>query len=168
MSVPSPMSMSVPSPTRIARSLLLLTALALFTAACGADIGDEPTTGGTEGGSDENRVANARFEGEFMVTSVVLAGQEFPLQNVATVTIETIFGTLTVIPGCNTYFGSYTLTESGLASFTVAGGSNQDCGGLRSQEDAVLAALGAAEHWIETADGFLFESDKGDTITIAR
>lgn len=152
-------------PTR-RRGLAGLLVVVLCLSSCGADIQDDPTS--PIAPSNGTRVADARFEGEFTVTSIMLDGQDVPLRTLATVDIDTVFGGLTVIPGCNTYFGSFTLTEAGRASFTVAGGSSQDCGDLGPQEDAVLAALGAAERWSETPDGFRFESGGGDSISVSR
>lgn len=131
---------------------LLLGALILLSG-CGAD-GSDDDQGGVTGG--EPRVADARFEGDFEIADISRDGQQVALSTAATLNFETVFGGLTVAPGCNTYFGSFTLAEDGTASITVAGGSKEDCGARDAQELVVLDALAAVTAWVETDTGFRF------------
>lgn len=151
----------MPPPRLLAVSVAVLAALA---SGCGADAGDDGGPGRTG-----PTVADARFDGAFLVASVTVDGTDFELRDTAALQIDAEFGDLTVRPGCNVYFGSFTLAADGRASFTVAGGSDQDCGGLTDQEDAVLRALRAAESWAEVTGGFRFDGDGGrHSITILR
>ncbi len=134
--------------------------VAALLAACGADV--EPADGGP------GRVADARFDGDFRIESVSLDGRAIELVQGPRLTIETVFGGLTVEPGCNTYFGSFTLAEDGTASFTVAGGSTEPCAELERQEQAVLAALREATSWSEIDGGFRFDGNAGHSLTIVR
>ncbi|MEM7274661.1 MAG: META domain-containing protein [Actinomycetota bacterium] len=148
--------------------LAVISILVVGLTACGAvDDGDGPDGGAGPVDPDRVQVADQRFDGGFLVTAVVLGGEPVELATIASVAIETEFGGLEVLPGCNTYFGSFSLEEDGTASFTIPGGSAQDCGPeLGAQEEAVLAALTAATGWVETGDGFRFEGPDS-SITIA-
>lgn len=131
---------------------LLLGALILLNG-CAAD-GSDGDQAGAKGG--EPRVADARFEGDFEIANISRDGQQIALSTAATLNFETVYGGLTVDPGCNTYFGSFTLEEDGTASITIAGGSREVCGALDTQELVVLQALAAVTAWIETDSGFRF------------
>lgn len=150
---------------RVFRLLVATAAVVAFTTACGssAESIDGPADG--DGGP---RVANARFDGDFIISDVTFDGRPVPLETVPTINFETVFGGLTVKPGCNTYFGSFTLAEDGTASITVPGGTSQDCGGLGSQEEAVLAALAEVTSWAETDDGFRLAGPSGSSLTMTR
>ncbi len=113
-------------------------------------------------------MANARFDGDFIISDVTFDGRPVPLETVPTINFETVFGGLTVKPGCNTYFGSFTLAEDGTASITVPGGTSQDCGDLGSQEEAVLAALAEVTSWAETDDGFRLAGPSDSSLTMTR
>ena len=137
-----------------ARLPALLVGIVALAAACGsAETIDEP---GQLAAADGPQVADPRFDGEFAITALSIDGQDVELASLPLITIETEFGALTVSPGCNMYFGSFTLAESGLASFTIAGGSSDDCGALAGQETDVLTALEQATGWTEAGDGFTF------------
>ncbi len=136
----------------------------LLGAACGSSAEPtDPTASGTG-----PRVADARFEGDFFLDGVTMDGRLVPLETVATIKFETVFGGLQVKPGCNTYFGSFTLAEDGTASITVPGGTNQDCGGLGFQEEAILTALAGVTSWAETADGFRLDGPSGTSVALTR
>lgn len=143
---------------------LLLFGLGLILSGCGSSDLDPDGSVIT----DRVQVADARFEGDFQVTSVTVSGEPVELISVPLVTIETVFGGLTVKPGCNTFFGSFTLADDGLASFTVGGGSDDGCDELGDQEDAVVEVLGSVTSWTEVDDGFRFDGPDGDQLTIAR
>ncbi|MEM9653883.1 MAG: META domain-containing protein [Actinomycetota bacterium] len=152
--------------------LLLGALLTLGAAACGAadDGGSDNGDGGPGGVSTTDRVqvADIRFEGEFVVTSVTADGADVGLVSEPIISLETVFGGLSIVPGCNTYFGSFTLTEDGTASFTVAGGTSRSCADLADQEAAVLDALRAVTTWEEEGDGFRFADDGGgSTLTVS-
>lgn len=141
--------------------LVALTA-ATLAAGCGADdsAGGDPvdgTTASTVDTADGPRVADPRFEGDFVVTAVEVDGATVEPIQLPRITIESRFGGLTVQPGCNVHFGSFTLDEDGSASFTVTGGSDLDCGDLTAQETAILAALDGATSWTATDGGFRFD-----------
>ena len=72
------------------------------------------------------------------------------------------------MPGCNTYFGSFTLSEDGGASFTIAGGSSQECEDLAEQEQAILDALGLVTNWEQTDAGFEFTDNSGSQLILGR
>lgn len=142
--------------------------MALLFAACGSAELDEPDGDGSVTTQDDGpRVADARFDGEFVATTLARNGQEVPLTVAPIVIFETRFGALTVNPGCNTYFGSFTLAEDGGASFTIAGGSRQDCGDLNEQEELLLSALRGAASWVAVDDGFTFDGANG-SVTVIR
>lgn len=135
--------------------------------ACGADEGfgePDPTTITT----DRVQVADARFDGEFQITSLTIDGQDIGLDSRPILSIETVFGGLSLMAGCNTYFGSFTLSEDGEASFTIAGGSSQECADLAEQEQAVLDALAATTRWEQTDGGFRFTDEGGTELTARR
>ncbi len=123
-------------------------------------------------------MASSRFDGEFAITDLAVADEPVPLRTTATISIESEFGGLSVTPACNTYLGSFTLIESdeaesnlsdeGQASFTIAGGSDTDCGDLNDQEGLVLTALAAVDSWATTDDGFRFDGPDGSSFTITR
>jgi heat shock protein HslJ len=138
-----------------------LAASALVPACGAAEAGGDPVVS-ADGGP---RMAHPRFDGEFAVTGLVVDGTEAPLEPAPLLVIETRFGGLTVSPGCNTYLGSFTLTEDGVASFTVTGGSDVDCGDLTGQEASVLAALAAVETWTALDGGFRLDGP-GTSLTI--
>jgi hypothetical protein len=144
----------------------LLVACLVAAAGCGAG---EPLDGGSPDGQrpdDGPRVADDRFDGEFAITDVVVDGVARPPVQRPSLAIEARFGGLTVNPGCNTYLGSFTLTEDGRASFTVTGGSDLDCGDLTAQEEAVLSALDGATDWAEIDGGFRFDGP-ATSLTVA-
>lgn len=126
---------------------------ATLVTGCGSS---EPVDGPTDT-ADGPRVAHPRFEGDFTIDAVELDGSATELVQQPRVTIETRFGGLTVQPGCNTYFGAFTLDEDGTASFTVTGGTDLDCGDLADQEAVVLAALDGATSWTPVDGGFRFD-----------
>lgn len=135
--------------------VLVLTLVGLIlTAGCGSS--DEFDDGSGATVDDGPRVADPRFDGGFEIVELVVDGVAIAIAERPTVEIETQFGDLTVLPGCNTYFGSFTLDEDGTASFTVTGGSELDCGELADQEDAVLDAMAGVDRWVTTDDGFRF------------
>lgn len=162
--------------TRAARPLSA--ALILLAASCGASEPVEPQPGATIAVDSGPRVAPARFDGDFTISELVVAGEPVPLQATAMVSIETEFGALSVSPACNTFLGSFTLIESdetesnlsddGQASFTVAGGSSDNCDDLDEQERAVLAAMAAVDSWVSVDDGFRFDGPDGSSFTITR
>ena len=142
---------------------MALACLLALVAACGsAEPGGAPAV--TVG--DGPRVAHPRFDGAFVITGLVLDGSPVALEQRPALEIETVFGGLTVLSGCNTYFGAFTLDEDGTASFTLAGGSDLDCGPLAGQEDAVLAALEGAQTWTVVDGGFRFDGP-GASITVS-
>jgi heat shock protein HslJ len=124
-------------------ALGLVLLLAVVAGGCGAESDPPPA------GAD-------RFDGSFQIVAVDRPEIVDPLSQLPQLLIGTEFGDLEVLPGCNTYYGSFTLTDDGTASFTVTGGTDLDCGLLDPQEDAILAALDATERWEETAEGFVF------------
>jgi heat shock protein HslJ len=137
--------------------------MAVAATACGADDTGEGPTSTVDGGGP--RVADPRFEGTFVVSELTVDGEVLAIDLLPTVAIDTVFGRLTVEPGCNTFFGSYTLAEDGEASFTIAGGTGRDCPDLADQEEAVVAALRNVTSWTETDDGFRFDgADRSLTI----
>ncbi len=150
--------------------LLAAAVLLVGLAACGsAGDGGEvtPETGQTvvDGGP---RVADVRFEGDFLIVELTLDGQPVTLEAVASMNFETEFGGLVVEPGCNRYFGSFTLNEDGTASFSVAGGENRTCDGLEQQDRLVIQALAAVSSWSESADGFRLDGPGGQSVTVQR
>jgi hypothetical protein len=151
------------SPSRRRLAVLAIGALVTVTG-CGA--AEELDDGPTAPVDDGPRVADARFDGRFDIVDLVVDQEPVSLTQQPTIEIETQFGALTVLPGCNTYFGSFTLASDGRASFTVTGGSGQDCGPLDDQEAAVLAALDAVDQWVEADTGFRF-SGGGSSLSIA-
>lgn len=146
------------------RLAVLVIGALMAVAGCGSagDLDDGPTAPVDDG----PRVADARFDGRFDIVDLVVDQDPFSLAQQPTIEIEAQFGGLTVLPGCNTYFGSFTLAEDGRASFTVTGGSGQDCGPLADQEAAVLAALDAVDQWVEADAGFRL-SGGGSSLSIA-
>lgn len=163
---------------RVGPVRLLSAALILLAAACGASEPTDQQPGSATAVNSGPRVASARFDGDFAITELVVASEPVPLQTSATISIETEFGGLSVMPACNNYLGSFTLIESGeaesnlseegQASFTIAGGSDNDCGDLDGQEEMVLAALAAVDSWAAVDDGFRFDSPDGFSFTIQR
>lgn len=157
---------------------MLSAALILLTAACGAEEPPDQQPDSTTAVNSGPRVASARFDGDFAITELTVAGESVPLQTTATISIETEFGGLSVMPACNTFLGSFTLIEAGeaesnlsqdgQASFTIAGGSDDDCGDLDGQEEMVLAALAAVDSWAAVDDGFQFDGPDGSSFTIRR
>ncbi len=142
--------------------LLPLLGVVMLFVGCAADDGTDPSPS-----DDGPRVADSRFEGDFAITAVSHDGQVDELSTPVRLNFETIFGALTVEPGCNIYFGSFTLAEDGSASLTIAGGSREDCGRLAAQEELVLAALRAVDSWAEVDDGFRFEGlDEGRRVSL--
>ncbi len=140
-----------PAPLR--RRLTPLLLVVVLAAGCGSSELD-PDAGSV---GDGPRVAHPRFDGDFEVVAISVDGRAVEVDQRPTVQIEAEFGGLTVLPGCNTYFGSFTLAEDGTASFTVTGGTELDCGDLADQEEAVLAALAGATSWVEVDGGFRFD-----------
>lgn len=135
-------------------SVVAAVALVVVLGGCGAS---DDGGGGPVGPADDGpRVADARFDGRFDIVEVVLDGTDVPIGQEVTLDIEAEFGGLTVRPGCNTYFGSFSLDDDGRASFTVTGGTEMDCGRLTGQERAILDALDAIDHWEGTEVGFRF------------
>ncbi|MEL6983389.1 MAG: META domain-containing protein [Actinomycetota bacterium] len=150
---------------RSAGSRLVAVAIGALFLLTGCGASEDVDDGVTEPSTDGPRVADARFDGRFEISEVVADQAPFALSQQPAIEIETEFGGLTVLPGCNTYFGSFTLTEDGEASFTITGGSGQDCGPLAEQEATVLAALDAVDQWDEVEAGFRF-SGGGSTVVI--
>ncbi len=124
-------------------------------------------TDGTEAEPSQQTVVDPRFDGAFTVTELVVDGTDLPLSMMPRIVIESSFGDLTVEPGCNTYFGSLSLTEDGGASFTVTGGSDQNCENLAAQEQGILDALAIATAWEASDDGFQFRGEN-TAITVTR
>lgn len=155
---------------RSIRDLFGLLLIALALAACGSAEEDpgEPGDGQVVVDPERVEVADIRFDGDFVITEVSLDGQPVSLATVPSLNVETEFGTLLVRPACSTYFGSFSLTEGGMASFTIPGGEDQDCGPAgEAQEAAVLEALRDVTTWSESGDGFRFDGPSA-TFTIAR
>ncbi|MGH1493409.1 MAG: META domain-containing protein [Acidimicrobiales bacterium] len=148
--------------------LLAFAGVVVFLSACGssgeADI-DQPEQTVVDGGP---RVANVRFEGDFLLDDLVVDGEPVTLVAVTSMNFDTEFGGLNVKPGCNTYYGAFSLAEDGLASFSVTGGSSQTCSGLDRQEEQVLQAVGGVSIWTEISDGYRFEGPSGETFTLRR
>lgn len=142
--------------------VIALAVIIVLLSGCGADAESPPGDGG-EG--DGPRVAHARFEGDFTIAAVTIDGRPLALTTAPAIIFETVFGGLTVKPGCNTYFGSFTLAEDGSASFTVGGGSSQDCGRLDAQEEAILGALAEVSAWSTVDGGFRFDGPSGPSDT---
>ncbi len=158
MPIASPLQ---PRPTPWRRFLTgLLLAIVVITG-CGSDGFDNEPLGPVDDGP---RVADARFDGTFEIVGVALDGAEMALDQRPMMEIEAEFGGLTVMPGCNTFFGSFSLDNDGRASFTVTGGTEIDCGPLADQETTILAALAAVDQWSETDDGFRFD---GDSVSVS-
>ncbi len=144
-----------PRPTSWRRLLIGFLLALVVSAGCGSSDGfDDEPVGPVDGGP---RVADARFEGTFEIVDVMVDGVEIALDQRPIIEIEAEFGGLTVMPGCNTSFGSFSLDEDGRASFTVTGGTEIDCGPLADQETAILTALATVDQWSETDDGFRFD-----------
>lgn len=143
-------------------------AVVLFAAACGADDGGvlEPVDSATS--TDRLQVADARFDGDFQITEIIVDGQTVPPVSSPIISIETVFGGLSLMPGCNTYFGSFTLSEDGSASFTVAGGSSQECEDLAQQEEQILDVLDSVTSWEQTDRGFRLTDGSGKELTLSR
>lgn len=144
--------------------LALWAVSALVLAACGAGSDDAHGNDGSTGPT----VVDARFDGDFTVTELSLAGPDVELVTAPVITIDSVFGGLTVKPGCNTYFGSLTLTDEGQASFTVTGGSDQDCGELATQEEAMLDGLARVTGWREAPGGLRFSDGAGTELVVRR
>lgn len=152
---------------RTARSLRLVLALGLLLTACGASETDPDGLGGDAAGQ-QPRVADLAFDGEFFITSITVDDQPVEVATTARITLETEFGGLRVEPACNTFFGSFTIDQDGTASFTVTGGSSQDCGPFTGQEQAVLAALESVDSWVEIDGGFRFDGQSGASVSLTR
>ena len=148
-----------------ARRLVAVAAVVVAVVAGGCGAGDGGADGPDGPDTDGPRVADPRFDGNFEIVAVVVDGSEVGLAQRPAIDIEAEFGGLTVLPGCNTYFGSFTLDDEGPASFTVTGGSDADCGPLADQEEAVLAALAAVDRWTATEAGFRFDG-AGSAVTV--
>ncbi len=142
-----------PNPRRLRLLAVVVVAAMLLAAGCGRD---EPG-GGPDPLLDGPRVAHPRFDGRFDIVELTGAGGSTALRQAPSLTIDARFGRLEVNPGCNTYLGSFTLDEDGRASFTVTGGTRQDCGDLTDQETALLGALDGVEAWVVEPDGFRFD-----------
>lgn len=132
--------------------LVMVLVLALGSSGCGAD-GSFESVETTVGGP---RVAHPRFEGDWQITEVEIDDLQIELVQRPALQIDASFGALTVLPGCNTHFGSFTLGEDGTASFSVIGGSELTCEPLRAQEEAVLAVLDDVTAWTPVEGGFRF------------
>jgi len=132
----------------------LILALVLISGCGSADEFDDEPIGPIDDGP---RVADARFDGTFEIVELIVDGDAVALDQRPTIEIEAEFGGLTVMSGCNTSFGSFSLDEDGRASFTVTGGTEADCGPLADQETAILAALAAVDQWSEADEGFRFD-----------
>lgn len=139
----------------------ILAVLLVVLSACGS-AGDGQTVD-----DDGPRVADAQFDGDFVISDLMLQGEPVPLAAVASLNIETEFGGLVVEPGCNTYYGSFTLTDDGTASFSVAGGTNRTCDGLEQQDLPVIRALTGVSMWSDLGDGFVLEGPAGDAVTLS-
>lgn len=169
-SVPDALTAFLTAPAAVMVAVLLT--MVLLLSACGADAetgsdGDPgPNSGGQNG--EGPRVADARFEGDFLVEQLSDGSGPVPLFTTPSINFETVFGGLTVKPGCNTYFGSFTLAEDGTASMTVAGGSTEDCGGLAPQEEAILETLASVTSWTEVDGGFRLDGTGGRSILLRR
>lgn len=151
--------------------VLVLVTLVVALTACGADDGLDGSGGSSTTAVVEDgrpRVANVRFDGDFIIGDVTLADGPVDLEAIAAVNIETEFGALTLEPACNTYFGSFSLGEDGSASFSIAGGTGTPCDGLERQEQAVISAMSQVSRWSETADGFRFDGPDGQAFTLTR
>lgn len=147
----------------VTRSPAILAVLLVVLSACGS-AGD----GQAVVDDDGPRVADIRFDGDFVISNLTTQGDPVPLAAVASLNIETEFGGLVVEPGCNTYYGSFTLTDDGTASFSVAGGTNRTCDGLEQQDEPVIRTLTAVSSWSETTDGFRLEGAGGESLTLNR
>lgn len=65
-----------------------------------------------------------------------------------TVSIDAEFGTLRVDGGCNEHFGSFTLAEDGLASFTLAGQTNIGCdASTEATERRIIDLFAVIDRW---------------------
>ena len=142
------------------RALIVAFLGLLVLSACGST--DEPTgPGGQSSAAPGPTVADARFDGRFTVIGLDFADGPVEPALAPVITIETEFGALTVEPGCNTYYGSFSLLDDGSASFTVTGGSNRDCPDLADQEQAVLAVLDAVDGWAESGETLVLAGPDG-------
>jgi hypothetical protein len=122
-----------------------------LAASCGSDqSGSEP------GSTSQVTTAPLRFDGRLTIVELELDEQAIPLENRPSLLIDAEFGGLEVRPGCNTRFGSFTLTADGAASFTVPGGTTSSCDALGDQEAAIDDALGRVEAWSATEEGVVF------------
>lgn len=137
---------------------------AMIIVGCGADDLSDVDDGASTTAVDGPRVADPRFEGRFVITEVDVGNDIETFDLMPVIAIETVFGGLTVEPGCNTHFGSFTLDDDGTASFTVAGDTGRDCGELAAQETLVIDTLTSVESWAEGPDGFRLDGPAGSLV----
>lgn len=113
-------------------------------------------------------VAPERFNGAFEVWSVRTEGEVRAFDIPPMIVIDVVTGAVEAGFGCNLYLGSYTLTDDGVASFTLAGGTSEECPDGGSDEQLLLALFGTVDRWQDAESGFALTSPLGDRVELRR
>ncbi len=135
--------------------------MSLFCQACGTET--VPESGIP---SDFPTVAAPELNGVYEITSVKPqsdGGGQIDFAATPTVELDVVTGALTVDTACNRHLGSFTLDESGRASFTLTGGTVDECPDeLATQDDLLMQVLSGVRQW-DSGDGagLVFDGDAG-------
>ncbi len=113
-------------------------------------------------------VASERFHGAFEAVSVRAEGEVLTLEVPPMIVIDVVTGGVEAGFGCNQYLGSYTLADDGVASFTFAGGTSEQCPGGRVVEQTLLAVFERVDRWEDAGGGFTVTSPVGDRVELRR
>ena len=100
-------------------------------------------------------IASPTVQGRFEIVELSDDGGAADLAGPVTPTVafDVVTGELRIETGCNQYLGSFTLDPDGRASFTVAGGTREQCPDGQELERQTLDAFGRIDGWTEVGDG---------------
>lgn len=133
--------------------------LSLGCIGCGSE-----TASGSDIPADFPTVAATGLDGVYEITSVETdaGGGQIDFAATPTVAIDVVTGSLTVDTACNRHLGSFTLDEGGRASFTLTGGTTDECPAeLAARDDLLVQVLAGTRQWVAVDDDLLFEGDAG-------
>ncbi len=110
-------------------------------------------------------IAPAALDGVYEITAIAppsSGANTLQLVPAPTVELDVVTGTLSVDTACNRHLGSYSLDEDGRASFTVTGGTVDQCQAeIAAQDELLLEVLAAIDQWVESDGGLTFTGAAG-------
>ncbi len=141
---------------------VLAIGLALTLAACGAT---ETIDSESEIPVGFPTIAPAEVNGVYELTSVqpsISETTDIAFTATPSAELDVVTGTLAIDTACNRYLGSFSLEDDGRASFTITGGTSDECPAeVADQDDLMLEVLAATDQWSQDGGNLLFSGTAG-------